>query len=220
MRQILIALLVLAALPLAADPKQPAYRQDPRLAVALPGAPGAPLSFDRLEAALGDVPVVVPGVIAGADILLGRDKRTATDAFEWLADFSLGHWEKVGAAWVLVMDRPMIAIAEMTHAQQEQAARELLRRLWGTLDERRRGILLQGGVLSQANLTIAARQSLSELGELGYWRTPYQVSPSAVRGSGTTLRLVGGQVTVMLALRRGSQAYPWVGIPAAPGGSG
>jgi hypothetical protein len=210
MKRSLLALLVLVALPAAAAPK-PTYREDARLKPAIDGT--GPVDFEQLEKAIPGVPVVVPGFLAGAPILLEDKRRTAADAFQFLADFSLGHWEKVGDAWVLVMDREMIAIAEMSRDQQEKAAKALLQRMLGELDGRRRDILLRGGVLSQANLTIAAIRELAKLGRLGYWRAPYQVSPSAVRGAGITLRLVNGQATVFLPTRSG-RAYTWVGIPA------
>jgi hypothetical protein len=213
MKHLLTLLLLIAALPLAAAPKKPDYRTDPRLSVALPGKPGEPLEFEQLEKALDGVPVMVAGVIANADIVMPQGKRTAREAFQSMEEFSLGHWERVGDAWVLVMERRQIEIGEMDHARQEQAAKQLLAELLAGLDDRRQGILLQGGALSQVTLTLADQHLLAELGQYGYWRSPYRVDPSATRGSGSLLKMVEGQVTVCLPSRTG-RLVPWVQVPA------
>lgn len=214
-----IAILLAIAMSAAGAPKPPAYHADRRFDVAFTDKSALINNTKFLEAleALEGVQVVLPGPAVRYPLHLPPDKRRLRDGMDDIADLMQGEWKKVEGAYVLVMDPVMMDIADMMPDDREKAAREALAKLVASLSPQQVAWLSKGGVISSLTAPAAQKPLMLQLGRLGYWQYPRQVSPNATRGQNVSLQLAGEdrQLRISLPARSGRPRL-WLAVPLTP----
>jgi hypothetical protein len=180
-------------------------------------------SVPKAFAAAG-VQVIVPTFALERDFRFQPDRCRIRDLLDTVAEYSLGEWQKVSGAYVLVLPPDLLELAHLGSGGRNEYAKNLLNELIRSMTARQMAQVRAGIPLSQSACSPAQSRSLALTGLLQFFNTPEWVDPKAIRGEGVRLLYrippTGKPILELSLPHRNGKTLPWLRVPFPTAGPG